>query len=157
MTRTATLPLLLALASAVPLAVSAQTHPGADTGIAIDAASAATAGAFSGSDDQAFQQWSRAERQRIENERAAANALHDQDQRACWQRFAVNACLDRTRERRRTTLDGLRHDELALNAQERQRRTAARLDEIASKQKNSAGRNNGGIADAPASAASGAQ
>jgi len=135
MNRIATLPLSLVLACVVPLAALAQTD------VAVDAASAA-AGASSGSADPAFEQWSRGERQRIENERAAANALYGQDRRACWQRFAVNACLDRARERRRATLDVLRHDELALNAQERQRRTAARLDEIARKQKESADRNN---------------
>jgi len=141
MNRIATLPLLLVLACVVPLAALAQTDAGTDMGVAVDAASAA-AGASSGSDDPAFQQWSRGERQRIENERAAANILYGQDRRACWQRFAANACLDSARERRRATLDVLRHDELALNAQERQRRTAARLDEIARKQKESAERNN---------------
>jgi hypothetical protein len=141
MNRTTTLTLLIVWALAAPLAALAQ----GDASAANDAAS-----------DQAFEQASRAERQRIAGERAAAHARYDQDRRACWQRFAVNACLDQARERRRAVLDALRQDELALNAQERQRRTTARLDELALKQAESTERDGGNrTADVPASPASG--
>ncbi|MDR2992209.1 MAG: hypothetical protein LBU72_09905 [Burkholderiaceae bacterium] len=144
--------LLIALVAAAPLPTLAQTSVGPDAGAAADtasavlsqaaasAASAASAVAPNGDDDQAFEQWDTAERKRIADGRAAAQARYEQDRRDCWQRFAVNACLDRARDRRRAVLDALRHDELTLNAQERQRRTAARLDEIARKQAESAKR-----------------
>jgi ketopantoate reductase len=155
MNRSTTLPLLLAMTLALPLAALAQT----DAALPQAAASTASAAADApnGSDDQAFQQSADAERRRIADGRAAADARYQQDQRDCWQRFAVNACLGRALATRRATLDVLRHDELALNAQERERRTAARLDEIARKQAESAERNGQRNADAPASAASAAQ
>lgn len=160
MDRSTTLPLLIALALAVPLTALAQTDAAATAGVALPQAAASAASTADqadggGSDDGAFQQTDNAERRRIADGRAAAHARYDQDRRACWQRFAVNACLDQARERRRAVLDALRHDELALNAQERERRTAARLDELAHKQAASAERH--GKAAAPAAPASGAQ
>jgi hypothetical protein len=148
MNRIAILPPLLFIASVLPLVALAQTNAGADTGITVDAtsatlpqtASSAAADVPSDDDDLAFQQQDAAERKRIADGRAAAYARYEQGRYACWQRFAVNACLDRARAQRRATLDALRHDELTLNAQERQRRTAARLDEIAHKQAESAAR-----------------
>ena len=148
MNRTTTLPLLIALAFALPPAALAQPDASADA--AADAASAA-ADASGENDDRAAQQLDSAERRRIAGERAAAHARYNEDRRACWQRFAVNACLDQARERRRAALDALRHDELTLNAQERERRTAARLDEIARKQTENAQRS--GNAAGPASEA----
>ncbi|MDR0457478.1 MAG: hypothetical protein LBH10_00390 [Burkholderiaceae bacterium] len=157
-----TLSLPIALALALPLTALAQTSADADTAAsaASDAASAASAPDAAASDSaaaaKAFEQWDSAERQRIADGRAAANARYEQDRRDCWQRFAVNDCLNAARDRRRATQDALRHDELILNAQERQRRTAARLDEIAHKQAESAARNQSGNAQAPASSASSA-
>ena len=154
MNRTTTLPLLTALACAMPLAALAQTGASAAAEATIQAtASAATDAAGPSVDDKTFEQTASVERQRIADGRAAANARYEQDRRACWQRFAVNDCLDRARDNRRTVLDALRHDELALNAQERQRRSAARLDEIARKQAESAKRNGSHDTDTPASAA----
>jgi hypothetical protein len=164
MNRTTPLPLLIVIAFVLPLVAAAQTDTRADadvetTRLSLPQAAASTASVAGnvsgGSDDQAFQQAAAAERQRIADGRAAATTRYEQDRRDCWQRFAVNACLDLARERRRATLGALRHDELVLNAQERQRRTAARLNEIASKQANNAQRN--GSALMPASSASGGQ
>jgi len=154
MNRSTILPLLLALACAVPLAAPAQT----DAALPQAAAGAADADASSDG-DQAFRQSADAERRRIASERAAADARYQQDRRDCWQRFAVNACLDRALADRRAVLDALRHDELALNAQERERRTAARLDQIARKQAANANKRkvDSPSADAPVPPASGAQ
>jgi hypothetical protein len=143
MSRTVFLPLLIAIALVFPLTAMAQPHAGADATddvvspfLPSTAASAADDVSGGSDGDQAFQQAAAAERQRIAAGRATAYARYQQDRHDCWQRFAVNACLDRSRERRRATMDALRHDELVLNAQERQRRTAARLNEIANKQAN---------------------
>jgi hypothetical protein len=157
--------LLLAAALALPLAAAAQTGANVDPAVAADtagtAAPQAAVGATSAAaaapdidDDRAFQQWDTAERERIADGRAIAHARYEQDRRECWQRFAVNACLDRAREHRRAVLDALRHDELALNAQERNRRTAARLDQIAHKQASNAERSSSDTTrKAPASSA----
>jgi hypothetical protein len=151
--RAAPLPLLIAAALAALLAACAQPNPNAGVGADADAAlpafdlsatasapapasAASTANAASNGpdDDSAFDQWAGAERHRIATGRAAANDRYNQDARLCWQRFAVNACLQKAHDRRRAVLVDLRHDELLLNASLRQRRTAARLDEIARKQ-----------------------
>ncbi|MDR0478426.1 MAG: hypothetical protein LBH31_01195, partial [Burkholderiaceae bacterium] len=76
---------------------------------------------------------------RIVDGRATANERYNQDARLCWQRFAVNACLRQAHDQRRAKLDTLRQDELALNALLRQRRTAARLDEIGRNKQQSGG------------------
>jgi len=165
MNRTVFLPLLVALMFIAPLTTLAQSNTSIATDTAINATSAAlpqaaasaasaTDDASNSDDDQAFQQMDQAERKRIADGRTAAYARYGEDQRACWQRFAVNACLDQARDRRRATLDALRHDELALNAQERQRRTTARLAEIAQKQAESAERNSQHNANTPTSPAS---
>jgi hypothetical protein len=151
--------LLIVAALALPLAAAAQADTSADPAVSVDTTdiaappAAVSATAPDSDDDRAFQQSDAAERKRIADGRAIAHARYEQDRRDCWQRFAVNACLDRAREHRRAVLDALRHDELALNAQERQRRTAARLDEIARKQAASAKQNSDRNPDAPASSA----
>ena len=67
-----------------------------------------------------------AERAQLQAERSAAERLHDERQRDCWQRFAVNSCLQQVRRERHAALDPLRARELALNAQERAWRTQQR-------------------------------
>ena len=67
-----------------------------------------------------------AERAQLQAERSASERLHDERQRECWQRFAVNSCLQQVRRDRHAALDPLRERELALNAQERAWRTQQR-------------------------------
>jgi hypothetical protein len=154
MNRLTFLLLLLVMAAVVPLTALAQ----ADAGLPQTVAGAASADASGNGSDQAFRQSADVERRRIADERTAADARYQQDRRDCWQRFAVNACLDRALANRRATLDVLRRDELALNAQERERRTAARLDEIARKQPASTERDGHSLsAGAPEPTASDAQ
>lgn len=88
---------------------------------------ASTLAAPAGLTDAEFGAWLRGERDRVARERSAARERYDSDERACWQRFAVNDCLREARVRRRDVLDALRRDELALNAIEREHKTSARL------------------------------
>ena len=67
-----------------------------------------------------------AERAQLQAERSAAARTHDERQRECWQRFAVNSCLQQVRRDRHAALDPLRARELALNEQERAWRTQQR-------------------------------
>ncbi|MDO5288249.1 MAG: hypothetical protein Q4F13_01255 [Pseudomonadota bacterium] len=77
--------------------------------------------------DEAFDAWLNAERARIASARQALAQRFDEAEKACWRRFAVNDCLRRARQAQRADLAGLRQQELALNAHERQRTTDARL------------------------------
>ncbi len=72
------------------------------------------------------QEFIRAERQEIAVQREAVLAVYQQEAKACWQKFAVNACLREARNKRRTALEPLRQSELLLNEQERQWRTEQR-------------------------------
>ena len=83
-----------------------------------------------GLNDQDFNTWLSAQRQRLATEKQAARQRHDTAETACWQRFAVNDCLQRARQRLRTENDALRQQELALNAHERQRHSASRLQKL---------------------------
>lgn len=74
-----------------------------------------------------------AERMRIASARAAAEARYRDQERACWQRFAVNDCLRDAARERRAMLDRLRDEELVLNAREREARTTERLHAIEQK------------------------
>ena len=58
----------------------------------------------------------------------------EQRQAACWQKFAVNACLIETRRIRRQALDPLAQQDLVLNAQEREWRSAQREQRLLDKQ-----------------------
>lgn len=139
--------LTLPIAVVLAMLLAACAHSDADADANADAAAlaavlapasaaASAAGAASDGldDDRAFNQWASAEHRRIDASRAAANARYHEEARLCWQRIAVNACLSKAHDRRRAILDELRHDELTLNANQRERRTAARLNEIAHKQ-----------------------
>ena len=74
-----------------------------------------------------------AERAQLQAERSASERLHDERQRECWQRFAVNSCLQQVRRDRHAALDPLRARELALNAQERAWRTQQREQRLRAK------------------------
>jgi hypothetical protein len=66
------------------------------------------------------------QRQALEAQRSAIVQAEQMQQAACWQKFAVNACLSEARLVRRRALAPLRQQELALNAQERSWRNAQR-------------------------------
>ncbi|MEZ5606342.1 MAG: hypothetical protein R3E52_04300 [Burkholderiaceae bacterium] len=76
---------------------------------------------------QPFEPWLQAERARVAQQRAAAQQRYHDEELACWRRFAVNDCLSDAKRQRRNTLDGLRQQDLQLNALEREQRTAGRL------------------------------
>lgn len=101
---------------------------------AADAAEAQALAATAPPPGQPLQPWLDAQRQRIDAGRADAAQRFEADEKACWQRFAVNACVRAVRGERRLVTDRLRQQELAVNAVERQRRTEARLRQIEEKQ-----------------------
>lgn len=68
----------------------------------------------------------RVQREALASQRAEVMAVYEEDAKACWQKFAVNACLSDARKTRRTALEPLRQQDLLLNAQERQWRTEQR-------------------------------
>lgn len=105
------LPWVLVLCCAVATGLSAQAQPQAGTPEAL-----------------ALQ------RQALQLAREAILAAYAQQQSACWQKFAVNACLSEARRTRRQALEPIRQQELALNAQERAERTAAREQRLLDKQ-----------------------
>ena len=74
------------------------------------------------------------QRQAIAALREATLKLDEERQAACWQKFAVNACLIETRRIRRQALDPLAQQDLVLNAQEREWRSAQREQRLLGKQ-----------------------
>ncbi|HEY8360299.1 MAG TPA: hypothetical protein VIL30_22825 [Ramlibacter sp.] len=75
-----------------------------------------------------------AERRRIRDERAQANATFQAEQKACYGRFAVNDCLQAARLQRNAAVADLRRQEVVLNDTERKRRAAERLREADARQ-----------------------
>jgi len=67
---------------------------------------------------------------RISAERKAVEARYDQDRAACYQKFAVQDCIDGARRKRRTQVEDLNRQEAVINDAERQRRAAAQLDKL---------------------------
>jgi hypothetical protein len=59
-------------------------------------------------------------------ERAAVMQAYEAQKKLCWQKFAVNPCLNDARRQRRQALHPLQEQELSLNAQERLWRTEQR-------------------------------
>jgi hypothetical protein len=74
------------------------------------------------------------QRQALAAQRTAIGQAEAAQQAACWQKFAVNACLSEARRARRQALEPLRQQELALNAQERLWRTEQRERRLQGKQ-----------------------
>ena len=68
----------------------------------------------------------RVQREEIVQQRGLIMATYQEDAKACWQKFAVNACLSDARKKRRASLEPLRQQDLLLNVQERQWRTEQR-------------------------------
>jgi|GEM_PF-1883347 len=66
------------------------------------------------------------ERHALSEQRALILKAYDNKTAACWDKFAVNACLLEARRARRQALDPLAQQELALNAQERAWRSEQR-------------------------------
>ena len=74
------------------------------------------------------------ERARIAAERGRAQAAFAVEDKACYKRFWVNACLDEVKARRTDLLADLRRQEVALNDQERKAQGAEQLQKIEEKQ-----------------------
>lgn len=71
-----------------------------------------------------------AERARLADERKTIDTNYDRDRAACYKKFAVEGCLQDSRERRRTATDDLHRQEAAINDIERKRRGAAEIDKL---------------------------
>lgn len=84
----------------------------------------------------------RQSRERIAADRARIAEVFAEQQRGCYQRFAVNDCLREARRQQREALAVLRREEIAVNAEERRRREAERVKRLQARE-----------ATAPASAA----
>nr|WP_315192290.1 hypothetical protein [uncultured Albidiferax sp.] len=68
-----------------------------------------------------------AEQARIDAERKRIEQRFAEEEAACFQKFAVNACRDESRARRRVDMADLRRQEIALNDAERKRKGAEQL------------------------------
>lgn len=68
----------------------------------------------------------RLQREGIEQDRQVVMSAYELAAKACWQKFAVNACLSDARKTRRAALEPLRQQDLVLNTQERLWRTEQR-------------------------------
>ena len=96
--------LCLPVACALVLA-ACQSGPPPDPRADVRAADAAAARALAAtappdSDAAALQPWLDAQRARMEGERRVAVQRFEADEKACWQRFAVNACASCRTSRR---------------------------------------------------------
>ena len=76
----------------------------------------------------------RLQREEIARQREAVMAVYHQEAKACWQKFAVNACLREARQNRREALEPLRQQDLRLNEEEREWRTEQRNIRLEGKQ-----------------------
>lgn len=74
-----------------------------------------------------------AEKSRIDTERKAAEARYDQQRAVCYQKFAVQDCINDARRKRRAQVDDLNRQEAIINDAERKRRGAAQLDRLEQK------------------------
>lgn len=76
----------------------------------------------------------RVQREAIAQQRQSVMVVYEGAAKACWQKFAVNACLGQARQARREALEPLRQKDLVLNAQERLWRTEQRDQRLQDKQ-----------------------
>ena len=67
--------------------------------------------------------------------RRAIETRLQENEKACWQRFAVQNCLDKARKAAREQDQPLRERELSINQEERQEKAAERLRAIEQKQR----------------------
>ena len=70
------------------------------------------------------------DRQRIEADRAAAEARFAERERVCGERFIVTSCVDDAKRERRETLSRLRHEQNQLDDTLRKARAAERTEAI---------------------------
>lgn len=75
------------------------------------------------------------ERKRIGIERQQAEDKFNREQVVCYQKFAVNDCIDAARAVRRATLADLRRQEISLNDAERKRKGAEQIRRMEEKEK----------------------
>ncbi len=66
------------------------------------------------------------QRDALSIKREAVMQAYEVQKKLCWQKFAVNPCLNDARRQRRQALHPLQEQELSLNAQERLWRTEQR-------------------------------
>jgi hypothetical protein len=76
----------------------------------------------------------RVQREAIAQDRQVVMGAYQLAAKACWQKFAVNACLSDARRERRAALEPLRQKDLVLNTQERLWRTEQRDQRLQIKQ-----------------------
>ncbi len=74
-----------------------------------------------------------AQREHISAGRARAQARYASEEAACYQKFAVNDCLNAAKAARREVLADLRRQEISLNDAERKQRGAQQLQRIEDK------------------------
>ena len=72
-------------------------------------------------------------RQQIQKARSAEEARFSDQERACYERFAVNDCLKQVRVKRRLALEDLRRQEIVLNDLERRKKAADQIELIQEK------------------------
>jgi colicin import membrane protein len=74
-----------------------------------------------------------AERARLSQERKVIEERFNVEQKACYQKFAVEGCLQESRQKRRAASDDIKRQEAAINGIERKRRGAAEMDKLEEK------------------------
>lgn len=74
-----------------------------------------------------------AERARLSQERKVVDERFQAEQKACYQKFAVEGCLEDSRRRRRAATEDIKRQEAAINDIERKRRGADALDRLEEK------------------------
>jgi hypothetical protein len=72
-------------------------------------------------------------RQQIQEARSAEETRFSVQERACYERFAVNDCLKQVRAKRRLALDDLRRQDIFLNDLERRKKGSDQLELIQEK------------------------
>ena len=90
-----------------------------------------------------------AERARLKGEREKVEAQYKAEEKACYAKFGVNDCLGNARGKRRTAVDDLRRQEIALNDVERKRKAAERRRSIDEKEDAQRQRDEGAQSKAP--------
>ena len=84
----------------------------------------------------AAQQEAEWQRSRIATERASEEVRYQQQRAACYQRFAVNDCLNKARVDRRPVMEELRRQEIILNDEARRRLASEQIQAVEEKQQN---------------------
>lgn len=128
------LPACLLLTALLGACSSASLHDASADARAADVAAAQALVATAPPPGEPLAPWLEAQRTRIATAQAQATQRFADAEKACWRRFAVNVCVREARAERRTAIDRLRQEELAVNGLERQRAADVRLRELELKQ-----------------------